>query len=144
MITIDFTVEIDRPAAEVFERLTDLGRLPDWQASAVSAEADGPLAEGMRIRERRKVMGREIDNELEVVAYDPPRQLTLQARKGPVPFSVDHRLAESDGGGTVVHVVAEAKTATFMKVAEPMLARQAEHELRGDFERLRDLLEAQG
>ena len=142
MVRIDFTVRIARPAAEVFARLIDVSRLPEWQSSAVSSEADGPLAEGVRIRECRSVMGREIENELEVVAYDPPRRFALEARKGPVPFSVDHRLTESDGT-TSLSVVAEARPGTFMKLAEPLLARQAEQELRGDFERLRDLLEAE-
>ena len=34
----------------------------------------------------------------------------------------------------VLRVVAEAKTGTFMKLAEPMLARTAEQELRKDFD----------
>jgi hypothetical protein len=50
-------------------------------------------------------------------------------------------LAENDGT-TVVHVTAEAKPGTFMKLAEPVLARQGEQELRADFQRLKDLLEA--
>ena len=141
MIRIELSIEIDRPAEVVFDRLTDLDGLPDWQASSISSQADGPLAEGTRIRERRKVMGRELENELEVVAYEPPTRLALQARSGPVKFGVDHRLTEQDGS-TVVHVTAEAKPGTFMKLAEPMLARQAEQELRGDFERLKALLES--
>lgn len=141
MIRIELTVEISRPADEVFDALTDLGRLPEWQESCVSSEADGELVEGTRIRERRRVMGRAIENELEVVAFERPQRLALEARKGPVPFGVDHRLAENDGM-TVVYVTAEARPGAFMKLAQPMLARQAEHELRADFERLKDLLEA--
>jgi uncharacterized protein YndB with AHSA1/START domain len=143
VIRIELTIEIARPADEVFDALSDVARLPEWQQSCVSSQADEPLAEGTRIRERRRVMGREIENELEVVAFDRPKRLALEARKGPVPFRVDHRLVE-DEGTTVVHVNAEAKPGTFMKLAEPMMARQAEGELRGDFERLKDLLEAGG
>ena len=88
-------------------------------------------------------MGRELETELEVTACDPPRRLTLKALGGPVPFTVDHQLVEKDGS-TVLHVVAEAKTGTFMKLAEPMLARTAEQELRKDFARLKEQLEAEG
>jgi hypothetical protein len=38
-------------------------------------------------------------------------------------------------------VIAEGKPNSFMKLAAPMLKRHAEHELRGDFERLKEQLE---
>ena len=143
MVRIDFTLAIARPPDDVFERLVDLDRLPDWQESALGSSADGPLAKGSRVRERRRIMGRELDNELEVTAFERPRQLTLKALGGPVPFTVDHQLVDDDGS-TLLHVVAEAKTGTFMKLAEPMLARTAEQEMRRDFTRLKEQLEAEG
>lgn len=143
MVRIDFTLEIARPPEEVFARLVDLERLPEWQASALASSADGPLAEGTRITERRRILGRELQNELEVTAYDAPRRLTLRALGGPVRFTVDHQLVE-DSGSTLLQVVAEAKPGAFMKLAEPMLARTAEQEMRQDFERLKKQLEAEG
>jgi carbon monoxide dehydrogenase subunit G len=141
VVRIELTIGVARPAAEVFEHLIDLERLPEWQASAVESRSDEPLAEGVRIFECRRVMGKEIHNELEVTAFDPPRRLTLKALNGPVRFTVDHRLAEADGG-TRLEVVAEGKAGRLMKLGEPLLARQAEQELRGDFVRLKELLEA--
>jgi uncharacterized membrane protein len=141
VVRIDFTVEVERAAQEVFDYLTDLARLPEWQSSAVESRADGPLAEGVRIAERRRVLGREVENELEVTAFDPPRRLTLKALRGPVRFTVDHRLVE-DGDSTLVHVVAEAEPGAFMKLAEPLLARTAEQELRSDFNRLKEIVES--
>ena len=46
MPSFDLTIEIDRPPDEVFALLTDIDRLPEWQESAVSASANGPLAVG--------------------------------------------------------------------------------------------------
>jgi carbon monoxide dehydrogenase subunit G len=140
VVRIEFTIDVARPVEEVFEHLTDLRRQPEWQASAVESRSDEPLAEGVRIVECRRVMGKEIHNELEVTGFDPPRQLTLKALNGPVRFTVDHRLAEADGG-TRLRVVAEGKAGGLMRLGEPMLARTAEAELRKDFERLKELLE---
>ena len=143
MIRIELTVEIACPPEKVFEALTDLEHLPDWQSSAVSSKPDGPLAVGTRIREQRSMMGREVDNELEVTVYDPPRRFALEGRSGPVPLSIDHELVE-DGGKTVVRVHGQAKPGALFKLAEPMIQRTAEQELRADFERLKGRLEAAG
>jgi carbon monoxide dehydrogenase subunit G len=141
VVRIEFTIDVARRAQAVFQRLTDLERLPEWQASAVESRADEPLAEGVRIFECRRAMGREIHSELEVTEFDPPRRLTLKTLKGPVRFTVDHQLAEADGG-TRLMIVVEGKAGRLLKLGEPMLARTAEAELRKDFARLKELLEA--
>ena len=141
MVRIDFTVEVERDAQEIFDYLIDLARLPEWQSSAVESHADGPLTEGARIVERRRILGREVESELEVTAFEPPCRLTLKGLRGPVRFTVDHRLVE-DGDSTLVHVVAEAKPGTFMKLAEPLLARTAEEALRKDFDRMKEIVES--
>jgi uncharacterized protein YndB with AHSA1/START domain len=130
VVRIELTIDVARRAEEVFEHLIDLDRLPEWQASAVESRADEPLARGVHIFECRRVLGKDVHNELEVTAFDPPRRLTL-----------DHRLAEADGS-TRLEVVAEGRAGRFMKLGEPVLKRQAEQELRGDFTRLKELLEA--
>src|SRR5438128_214796 len=58
--------EIARPPEDVFAYLTDVSKLPEWQSSAISAESDGPVREGTRIREQRKFVGRDLRTELEV------------------------------------------------------------------------------
>jgi uncharacterized protein YndB with AHSA1/START domain len=143
VIRIEFTVEIARPPEDVFATLTDLGRVPDWQESAVESRSDGPLRQGAHVKERRRIMGREFETELEVTAYEPPRLLTLKALKAPVPFTVEHELS-ANGGGTSLRVKAEGRPSGKLRFAGPMVKRQAEQELRGDFQRLKDQLEAGG
>ena len=141
MVRIEYSIDVARPAEEVFEHLVDLDRLPEWQSSAVKSRADEPLAEGVRIFECRRALGREIHSELEVTEFERPRRLTLKTLKGPVRFTVDHRLAEADGG-TRLTVVAEGKAGGFMRLGQPVLARTVEAELRKDLERLKELLES--
>ncbi len=143
MIRIEVAVEIACPAQKVFAALTDLDQLPEWQSSAISSKPDGPLAVGARVREQRSMMGREIDNELEVTAYDPPQRFALEGRSGAIPLSIDHELVEEDGK-TVLHVRAQAEPGGLFKLAEPMIRRTAEQELRADFQRLKGRLEAGG
>ncbi len=142
MIRIELTVEIARPPEDVFELLSDIERLSEWQTSAVEAHTDGPLAEGSRVKEKRRLLGRELDTELEVVAYEPPRRLTLRSLGGPVKFTVDHELVAHGGGGTQLRFVAEAQPGGLLRLTEPVLARTAEQEFRRDFDRLKELLES--
>jgi uncharacterized protein YndB with AHSA1/START domain len=141
VVRIEYSIDVACSAEEVFEHLVDLDRLPEWQESAMESRADEPLAEGVRIFECRRALGREVHSELEVTEFDRPRRLTLKTLKGPVWFTVDHRLAEADGG-TRLTVVAEGKAGGLMRLGEPVLARTVEAEIRKDFERLKELLEA--
>jgi carbon monoxide dehydrogenase subunit G len=141
VIRIELTVEVARPPEDVFEFLSDIERLPEWQTSAVEAHTDGPLAEGSRVAEKRRLLGREVDTELEVAAYEPPKRLTLRSLGGPVDFTVDHELT-ARGGGTVLRFVAEAQPGGLLRLTEPVLARRAEQEFRRDFDRLKELLES--
>jgi carbon monoxide dehydrogenase subunit G len=141
VIRIELTVEIARPPEDVFELLSDIERLSEWQASAVEAHTNGPLAEGSRVAEKRRLLGREVDTELEVIAFEPPRRLTLRSLGGPVNFTVDHELV-ARGGGTQLRFLAEARPGGLLRLTEPVLARTAEQEFHRDFDRLKALLES--
>lgn len=140
MIHVELALEIRRPAQEVFDRLVDVDRLSEWQSSALSSHADGPIGVGARVHETRRLLGREAHTELEVRAFEPPRRFALRTLSGPVKVDVDHTL-EPRGEGTLLHVVAEAEPGSILRFAKPVFARQAEHELRTDFGRLKELLE---
>ena len=140
VIRAEHTVEIARSAQEVFAALVDVARVPEWQASAVEARADGPLAEGVRIQERRHFLGHDEETELEVTAFEPPRRLSLRTLKGPVKLVIDHVLQERDGH-TKLHVTAEGKPQGLLRLAGPAVAAKARQELRRDFDRLKAILE---
>jgi uncharacterized protein YndB with AHSA1/START domain len=140
-VRFEVQIEIDRPPEAVFARLTDVERLPEWQASAVSAEAEGILGEGTRIRETRRFLGREFRVVHEVTVYDPPHRFELRSVEGPIPLSVSHTL-EPSGGGTLLQIVAEAKPRGMMRFAAAGIARNVEVEFRRDFEKLKELLES--
>jgi uncharacterized protein YndB with AHSA1/START domain len=141
MVRIEFSVDIDRPASEVFAFLTDAEKLPQWQAGAIEAEWQGERAAGARVREVRKFLGRRMESELEVTAYEPDRRLGLKVLSGPVPFSVDQRL-EPRNGGTRLTFVGEGEPGGFFRLAEPLVARTAERQFKSDYATLKDLLEA--
>jgi uncharacterized protein YndB with AHSA1/START domain len=101
VITVEHTVEIDRPIAEVFAFLTDVERLPEWQASVSEVDVDVPVGPGARFRDVREFMGRRAASTLEVTTYEPPRRFSLRVAEGPIAYEIDHKLEEVGDGTSV-------------------------------------------
>jgi len=82
---ITHSIEIDRRPEDVFAYLDELERHGEWQSQIVSTkvETDGPVRVGTRVREIRKIGGREQDTSYEVTGHDPPRKSSSGA--SPVP-----------------------------------------------------------
>ena len=140
VVRVEHTVEIARPAEDVFAFLADVSRVPEWQRSAVESRADGPLAEGVRIHERRHFLGHDERTELEVTAFEPGRRLALRTLRGPVKLTIDHVLNEQDGQ-TTLHVTAQGRAHGLLRLAGPAVTAKARQEMRRDFERLKAILE---
>ena len=78
---IKHSIEINRPAEEVFAYLEQVDRHNEWQGSLVSTtvETDGPTRVGTRVIERRNVPGGTRDFSYQITEYDPPRKTSFRA-----------------------------------------------------------------
>jgi uncharacterized protein YndB with AHSA1/START domain len=83
---IRHSIEIDRPAEEVFTYLDQLDRHSEWQVSLVSAkvETEGPTRVGTRVVEQRKVPGGVRNIPYEITAHEPPHKASFRGTAGPV------------------------------------------------------------
>jgi carbon monoxide dehydrogenase subunit G len=140
---IELSLEIARPPEDVFALLADAERLPDWQSGTRSARAEppGPLAAGARVHQEVTFLGRPAAVDVDVVRAEPPKRLTLAIRRGPLPLTADHILEER-GGRTLLTFRAETERGGLATIAGPLVRRRAERELRGWFENLKRLAEA--
>ncbi len=141
MIEVEHTLEIGRPLDEVFEYLTDVSRLPEWQSSAESAELEGELRKGARIKEVRTFMGRRATSTLEVTEYDPPRRFSLQVVEGPIEYAVEHALDAVDGR-TRVRFVGRGETKRVPRLMHGAVRRAVERQFVKDLELFKQNLES--
>jgi carbon monoxide dehydrogenase subunit G len=144
MVSIEFSLAVDRPPEEVFAFLTDLEQLPSWQSSVVEvrmASAE-PLGVGSRFLDSREFLGRRVEVTLEVTDYDPPRSFAFRGEQ-PVSVQVRHEL-EPQNGGTKLSFAANADARAVFKLAERLVARAAERQIKADFANLKRILEARG
>ena len=80
------SIEINRRPEEVFAYLDQYERHGEWQTEIVSTkvETDGPAGVGTKVREIRRMGGREQDASYEITAHDPPRRSAFRGGEGPV------------------------------------------------------------
>jgi hypothetical protein len=104
-------------------------------------DSPGPVGVGTRLTNVRNFLGRRIESQAEVTAYEAPRRFDVRVVSGPVPFQISHTL-EAREATTIVKVEAQGEPGGFFKFAEPLVGRQAERQFKNDFATLKDLLEA--
>lgn len=143
MIEVEHTLEIARPAEDVFDYLADVSRLPEWQESAERVEVEGELLEGARFREVRSFMGRRATSTLEVTEHERPRRFSLHVVEGPVHYAVEHAL-EDVGGRTRVTFVGRGDTGRIPRLMRGTVRRMVERQFVKDLESLKRVLEGGG
>jgi uncharacterized protein YndB with AHSA1/START domain len=144
-MAIDFSFEVDiaRSPEEVFAVVTDPSRLPEWQPMVVRAEPlqEGPVRQGTRLREVRRVRGKELEQILEVAELEPPRRFGLRVVEGPLPVHGDLVFSPDGRGGTRLRVHAYGRARGAMRLLEPLLALGIRREFRRQYRSLKGLLE---
>jgi uncharacterized protein YndB with AHSA1/START domain len=142
MARAEHTVVIRRPPEEVFAFLTDLSRVPEWQSGAVEVRGpDADLGVGTTYVEVLKFLGKRIEATIQVTEYEPGRRFSIKTLSGPIPFQVQHTLTPSDGGGTTLSVTLEGEPGRFFRLAEPLVVRNAQRQVEGDFATLKRMVE---
>jgi uncharacterized protein YndB with AHSA1/START domain len=145
-MAIDFSFEMDiaRPPQDVFSVLSDLDRLPEWQPLVIEAEQldDGPLRQGTRVREVRKVRGKRLEQIVEIATFEPPRRFGVKVVEGPLPLDGDLTLSQTDDGGTRLQMHAHGHAQGAMRLLEPVLRLGIKREFRKQYGRLKELVEA--
>jgi carbon monoxide dehydrogenase subunit G len=141
----EHTVVVERPPDEVFRFLTDLSNVTSWQSGAVEVRAPAGVEVGTTYVEVLKFLGRRFEATLEVTEYEPSRLFSVRTRSGPIPFQVSHALEPADTGeSTRIHVELEGDPGGLFRLAEPLVMRNAQRQLEGDFATLKQLVEARG
>jgi uncharacterized membrane protein len=142
MITIEKSVTIDKPVADVFAYATNIDNVTKWQGGVESVVVEGGTnSVGGKYTEVRKFLGREMKTTLEIIAFERNDKWSAKVIQGPVPYEVVARYESTDDGTKVTMLVAGEPTG-FFKVAEGMVSGQLEKSLQEDLQRLKTLLES--
>lgn len=91
MAPIVTTVDVDRPAGEVFAYATDPTRFAEWQAGVVEGHMgqSGPPRPGAQCVTTRRIGGRQRPSTSVVTHVDPPSTWGVHGIDGPIRATVD-------------------------------------------------------
>ena len=141
MIQHEVTIHLNKPVEQVFAFLMDPSKLSTWQSNLIKSEplTEGPLQEGSRFREIRRIQGRESEIEGEITALEPNKR--LETRTMTKPQAMVSYILDPDQGGTRLKYKFVLITSGPMRLMEPIMAKAIKKDSETDFETLKQILE---
>jgi carbon monoxide dehydrogenase subunit G len=143
MFETNNTIFINRPPQDVFNVLIDPDKQSLFQNMTEAAEwtSNGSPGMGSTMKVVARFLGRKIESEIEVTAWEPPHRLDFKFVNGPYPAQVTNTL-EPQGEGTLLTSGSHGEMGSFFKLAEGLVARQLEKQLASNYESLKLLMES--
>jgi carbon monoxide dehydrogenase subunit G len=142
MINLDFGVLIDRPQKDVFAFITDPKNMAKWNSAVVSLEqlTPGAVGLGTKFKSVGEMLGRRIEGEMQVVAFEPDSKYGFRMNAGPV--QVDVVLSfKTVGTGTKLSLNAQGNPGGLFKLAEPVMQARVKAMMEENLARLKSVLE---
>lgn len=142
MINLDFGVLIDRPIKDVFNFVSNPNNMSKWNSAVVSLEqvSSGAVAVGSKFKTVGEMMGRRIEGEMQVTAYEPDTKCGFQVNAGPMQVNLTLSF-KTVGTGTKVSLNAQGNPGGIFKLAEGVMTGQIKSMMEGNLARLKSALE---
>ena len=142
MINLDFGVLIDRPMKDVFAFVANPNNMSKWNSAVVSLEqvSPGDLGVGTKFKSVGEMMGRRIEGEMQVTAYEPDTKCGFQVNAGPMKMDLTLSF-KTVGTGTKVSLNAQGNPGGIFKLAEGVMTGQVKSMMEGNLARLKEQLE---
>ena len=146
MATVELSVTIARPVADVYRVLTTPELTPRWSSNAIEEHmtTPGPVRVGSRRRATVRRPGRgTTENEIEVTAIEPERSMAVRSIEAPVPFTSSWTFTPV-GDATRVDWRWDFQLRGWMRPVDVILGPTFGRTFRRDLDRLKSMMETGG
>lgn len=142
MINLDFGVLIDRSMKDVFAFVSNPNNMSKWNSAIVSLEqaTSGKVGVGSKFKTVGEMMGRRIEGDMQITAYEPDTKCGFQVTAGPMQVNLTLTF-KTVGTGTKVSLNARGNPGGLFKLAEGVMAGQVKSMMEGNLARLKTALE---
>jgi uncharacterized membrane protein len=138
------SIEINRPAEQVYDYVTDPTQFHEWQQGVVSGaiKEPGPPVVGSHCRMVRRIGGADRSSTSVLTKLDRPTKWAVRGIDGMIRASVDVTVQSIDQASSRVAIDVDFEGHGIGKVLVPLLVRrQAAKEMPQNLARLKDRLE---
>lgn len=141
-LTLQQSVEIRRPAHEVFAYVSDFNRAKQWRVEVRESTQvpPGQMVEGSRLHEEPAIMGLRVVTESVVDELEPGRRFRFQHVGGPIPVGGEY-LVEAVGDGAILTYTLRAELRGAWVLAGSYLKRSGARTMTRSLENLRARLD---
>jgi len=142
MINLDIGTLIDKPVKDVFAFVTNPANMSKWNSAVVSMEqiTPGAVGVGTTFKNVGEMMGRRIEGEMQVVAFEPDTKYGFQMNAGPVQVNVTLNF-KTVGTGTKLSLNAQGNPGGLFKLAEPVMQGRVKSMMEDNLARLKSVME---
>ena len=142
MINLDFGTLVDKPIKDVFAFVANPNNMSKWNSAVVSLEqiTPGEVGVGTKFKSAGEVMGRRIDGEMQVTAYEPDTKCGFQVQAGPMQVNITLSF-KTVGTGTKISLNAQGNPAGVFKLAEGVMVGRVKSMMEENLARLKSQLE---
>jgi uncharacterized protein YndB with AHSA1/START domain len=143
MITLQETIELERPVAEVYDYLVHIENTQKWQPAVIEVTrlTEGPIRVGTQFREVAKMMGRRIHTTCEITRLEPNRIMAFEGTSdGPLEYRTTYTL-EPNGSGTRLRIEGSFRTRGIWRLLEPILKSEVKKGSRQELTAMKRVIE---
>ncbi|MDH3498643.1 MAG: SRPBCC family protein [Acidimicrobiia bacterium] len=146
MIQVTASVDIDRPASDVFDYLADMSNNPKWQRGMqqCSWTSEPPLRLGSTYDQQATFLGKQIISSFEVVEFEAGRRIRIKTTGGTMPIDVTREVRTRPDGTASVTATVRGESPGLLRLAGPLMRVLVAASVRGDYRRLKAVLESAG
>ena len=144
-MTMSASVEIERPASAVFDYISNMELNTTWQAGMRECRvtSEPPLAVGSTYEQVASFMGRPVRSSFVVTALEPGHSITIETVESTFPIKVTRTVEPLGESRTRASASIEGGPGGIVGLLAPLMKRMAQRSVRGDYRRLKSLLERQ-
>lgn len=144
-VTVEASIVIQRPVAEVFAFVSDAENDLHWRSEVVSMEnLDAPPhGVGTRTLEVAEVLGRRLETTTEITEFVPGARLARRTVSGPTPVDTARTVVAAEGGARFTYRLrADVTDVALFKALRPLLQWWTQRKIEGYLSTLKTRLEA--
>lgn len=142
MIEVTATADVDRPADELFAFVADMANNPRWQEGMERCTwtSEPPIGVGSTYVQHARFLGREIVSTFEVVEFASGRRIRIRTIESPMPLDITREVEPIDERSARVTATIRGGPTGPLRLLDPLTELAVRRSVRGDYDRLADLL----